>query len=228
MARHKAKSPIANVRIVMTFIGRDTRQFYWWRKKIESWLTALHHSGLGSIWIRTGLTLVPASVMCGKYRPDHILCRLGFNFDGAARLFTVPGLSMADFTYPTRLVQCDMNCLRNSNIFVIKALYDLWTINLHLWSSVCAAFIKAFKHFFSTHIWLNTLNYKKNQVRYDSLDPILDQGKYLSLLYNLQVNSYNYNSTQYTFQHTGSTYSAVHSTFSRTWVVHIVHFTVHL
>ena len=44
------------------------------------------HSGLGSIWIRTGLTLVPASVMYGKYRPDPIPCRLGFNFDGAARL----------------------------------------------------------------------------------------------------------------------------------------------
>ena len=49
----------------------------------------LPHSGLGSIWIRTGPTLLPASVMC---QPDSILCRLGFNFDGAARLFTVPGL----------------------------------------------------------------------------------------------------------------------------------------
>ena len=43
-----------------------------------------------SIWIRTEPTLVPASVMCGKYWPDPILCMLGFNFDGAAGLFTVP------------------------------------------------------------------------------------------------------------------------------------------
>jgi len=33
------------------------------------------------------------------YRPDPILYWLGFNFDGAARLFTVPGLSFAYFTY---------------------------------------------------------------------------------------------------------------------------------
>ena len=39
-------------------------------------------------------------------RTEPILCRLGFNFDGAARLFTVPGLSQAYFTYPTSLVQC--------------------------------------------------------------------------------------------------------------------------
>ena len=45
--------------------------------------------------------LVPA-----KYRPDSILCQLGFNFDGAARLFTVPGLSQACLTYPSSLVQC--------------------------------------------------------------------------------------------------------------------------
>ena len=33
-------------------------------------------------------------VTCSKYRPDPILCRrLGFKFDGAARVFTVPGLS---------------------------------------------------------------------------------------------------------------------------------------
>ena len=37
--------------------------------------------------------LVPALVTCGKYRPDHILHFLGFHFDGAARIFTVPGIS---------------------------------------------------------------------------------------------------------------------------------------
>ena len=31
---------------------------------------------------------------------------IGLNFDGAARLFTVPGLSQTYFTYPTWLVQC--------------------------------------------------------------------------------------------------------------------------
>ena len=68
----------------------------------------INHSGLGSIWIQTGPTLVPVSVTCGKYQPDPILCRLGLNFDGADRLFTVPGLSMAYFTYPTWLVQCEI------------------------------------------------------------------------------------------------------------------------
>ena len=36
--------------------------------------------------------LVPALVRYSMYRPDLILCWPGFNFDGAARLFTVPGL----------------------------------------------------------------------------------------------------------------------------------------
>ena len=69
----------------------------------------LIHIELGSILIQTELTPVPASVTGGKYRPDPnpILRRLCFNFDGAARLFTVPGLSEAYFTYPTSLVQCD-------------------------------------------------------------------------------------------------------------------------
>ena len=40
-------------------------------------------------------------------RPNPIL--LGFNFDGAARLFTVPGLSQAYFTYPTSFVQCEQS-----------------------------------------------------------------------------------------------------------------------
>ena len=64
-------------------------------------MKCLTHSGLGSIWIRTEPTLVPA-------RPGPILCRLGFNFDGAAGHFTVPGLSYAYFTYPTSLVQCEL------------------------------------------------------------------------------------------------------------------------
>ena len=37
--------------------------------------------------------IVPAIVTRGMYRPDPILCRLGLNFDGAVRLFAVPGLS---------------------------------------------------------------------------------------------------------------------------------------
>jgi len=44
-----------------------------------------------------------------KWRP--ILCRLGLNFDGAARLFTVPGLSWAYFTYRTRLV-CSVSAIK--------------------------------------------------------------------------------------------------------------------
>ena len=42
--------------------------------------------------------LVPALVTRGRYRPA--LCQPGFNFDGAAALFTVPGISHAYFTYP--------------------------------------------------------------------------------------------------------------------------------
>ena len=37
--------------------------------------------------------LLPSLVTLRKYRPNPILYRLGFNFNGAARLFTVPGLS---------------------------------------------------------------------------------------------------------------------------------------
>ena len=48
--------------------------------------------------------LVLALVARGKYWPVPILSRVGFNFDGAARLFTVPGLSWAYFTYPTSLI----------------------------------------------------------------------------------------------------------------------------
>lgn len=44
--------------------------------------------------------LVPASVT----RPALILCRPGFNIDGAARLFKVLGLSQAFWTYSTILV----------------------------------------------------------------------------------------------------------------------------
>ena len=51
-------------------------------------LSVNNQGGLESISIRTG----PALVMRGKYRPDPILWKIGFNFDGAARLFTVPGL----------------------------------------------------------------------------------------------------------------------------------------
>ena len=36
--------------------------------------------------------LVAALVTGGKYQPNPVLCQLGFNFDGVARLFTVPGL----------------------------------------------------------------------------------------------------------------------------------------
>ena len=36
---------------------------------------------------------VPALVTRGKYKPNLFLCRLGFNFDVAARLVTVPGRS---------------------------------------------------------------------------------------------------------------------------------------
>ena len=46
-------------------------------------------SGLGSFRIPTGSAVVTQ----GKYWPDPILCQLGFNFDGAARLLTVAGLS---------------------------------------------------------------------------------------------------------------------------------------
>ena len=44
--------------------------------------------------------LVPALVTRSKYWSDPILCQPGFNFDGAAALFTVPGISHAYFTYP--------------------------------------------------------------------------------------------------------------------------------
>ena len=47
----------------------------------------------GQLEFATEPTLVPASVMCGKYGTDPILCRLSFNLDGAAGHFTVPGLS---------------------------------------------------------------------------------------------------------------------------------------
>ena len=51
--------------------------------------------------------IVPALVTPGKYRPDPILQQVGLNFNGAARLFILPGLSQAYLTYPTSLVQCE-------------------------------------------------------------------------------------------------------------------------
>ena len=47
---------------------------------------------LGQFELELDWLLVPALVMRGKYWPD-LLYRLGLNFDGAARLFRVPGLS---------------------------------------------------------------------------------------------------------------------------------------
>ena len=44
--------------------------------------------------------LVPASVMCGKYRPAPVLCLLGINLNGMARLFTVTGLQQAYLPTP--------------------------------------------------------------------------------------------------------------------------------
>ena len=76
--------------------------------KISNWQILLEFcvKACTSQWTRVKLNSNrPASVMC---RPDLILCRLGFNFESAARLFTVPGLLQAYFTYPTSLVQCDI------------------------------------------------------------------------------------------------------------------------
>ena len=54
----------------------------------------MFHGGLGSIGFRTGPTpCTGLSVMRqGPPCPAPILCRLGFFFDGEARLFTVPTL----------------------------------------------------------------------------------------------------------------------------------------
>ena len=68
----------------------------------------LYHSGLG-VNLNSNWTDPCAGLRDVRQVParPYILCRLGFNFDGAARLFTVPDLLQAYFTYPTRLVQCD-------------------------------------------------------------------------------------------------------------------------
>ena len=48
-------------------------------------------------WVisKKGQKSITLNVHCTLYRHNPILCRTGFNFDGAARLFTVPGLSEA-------------------------------------------------------------------------------------------------------------------------------------
>ena len=51
------------------------------------------------------LYLVPNLMKRCKYWPDPLLCRHGFSFNGAARLFTLYSLSYANFTYTTSLVR---------------------------------------------------------------------------------------------------------------------------
>ena len=62
------------------------------------------HGELGSILIRTGPTPCTglSDVRQVPARP-YSICRLGFNFDCATGLFTVPGLSKAYLTYTTSL-----------------------------------------------------------------------------------------------------------------------------
>ena len=47
--------------------------------------------------------LVPSLVTRYKYWPDHILCRLVFNFNGAARLWQYPAYHWSYLTHPTSL-----------------------------------------------------------------------------------------------------------------------------
>ena len=56
--------------------------------------------------IESDRPLVPDLVVTGggKYWPGPILCRLDFNYESAAKLFKVPGLSWAYLTCPASLV----------------------------------------------------------------------------------------------------------------------------
>ena len=66
----------------------------------SDYLTWWYHGGLGQFEFELNLPHVPALVTHGEYWPYPVLCQLGFNFVGAARLFTVPGLSSTYLTYP--------------------------------------------------------------------------------------------------------------------------------
>ena len=61
-----------------------------------------------SLWTSVNLNLNqtdPLYLVPAHHYPIRPLC---FNFNSTARLFTVPGLSYAYFSYPTSLVQCAM------------------------------------------------------------------------------------------------------------------------
>ena len=81
-----------------------------------------------SQWTRVNLNLNRTDPCAG---PTLFLCRLGFNFDGAAGFFTVPGLSQSHFTYPTSLVQCA------SHIFYRAAKYICTCVCMYVRVYVC-------------------------------------------------------------------------------------------
>ena len=59
----------------------------------------------GQIEFEPDRPLVPAFVSRGKYQPDPLLYWVGFNFEFAARPFTVHGLSLFDLHHYLNLMR---------------------------------------------------------------------------------------------------------------------------
>ena len=94
----------------------------------------MQHYGLGSIRIRTGPAPCTGHSDARQVPARTYSYRLGFYLNGAARLFTVPGLSYADLTYPSGSVFVWQQILRevqyqNTNFAVLEILSLTLIIN---------------------------------------------------------------------------------------------------